>query len=671
MRFLSLWVLIVFCPVLLRSQSKPIISPTPVWITTNPVDYNSSTLEKEADDGSIDLDYEKQVNLNDQSVYIKRSTKILSQSGVQDNSQISISFDPSFQKLFIHTINIIRDGATINKLDLSKIKMVHTETDLKKFIYNGEVDAILILEDVRKNDVIEFSYTLRGLNPIFQNKYQTTFDTRLGFPICNILYKIIIPSNRKLNYKNFNDTIQPSIKTENNNTVYEWHKLNLHVMHTQDYLPDWYDPYSSVQISEFNSWNDVSNWATQLFPKNTNITATLKNKINEINTSSSTNEQKVLSALHFVQDDIRYMGIEMGIHSHKPADPNKIFDQRFGDCKEKSYLLCVMLNNMNIAAKPVLINTSYKKAIKDWLPAASDFNHCTVQVTLNNKIYWLDPTLSLQRGKLSEISFPDYQYGMIISDSTTSLSYIKPQGNNVEKIKEFFSVSQSTAPSSLKVETTYSGFYADNVRSDFNENSNYEMQKSYLRFYQNYFDNISIDSLVYTDNDSTGIFTTTEYYTIDTIWKMKDGVKSLDFTCYIISDYLQKPKDVHRTMPLNIDFPEHRIEELNIALSGSGWDFEDVNDSIQNAVFKFTEKSFTYGSGIILDYEYQSFKDYVMPDEAENYLSALQKINQQQDYLVTVGDSVKTNTSSTGNIIGGIVLILVVVGSLIWWTRKR
>jgi hypothetical protein len=657
-------------------NNKPLISATPAWVTSNAIDYPSTSLDKEAEDGYIDLDFEKQVNLNEQSVYIKHSTKILSEAGVQDNSEVTINFDPTYQKLVIHTIGLIRNGVLINKLSPPKIKIIHVETELDKFIYDGQLQATLILDDVRKNDVIEYSYTLKGFNPVFQNKYQAFFDAKFGVLIYNLYYKIIVSSGRNINIKNSNDTIKPKVHAENSNTVYEWYKTNNHALHVQDKLPDWYDPYSSVMISEYNSWAEVNNWAEQLFPRNISLSAPLKQEINKINSNYKSNEEKTSAALRFVQDDIRYMGVEMGVHSHKPANPNKVFQQRFGDCKEKSYLLCVMLNAMNIDARPVLINTNSKKAITNWLPGATDFNHCTVRVNISSRIYWLDPTISYQRGPLSVISYPDYQYGLVITDSTTVLSPIQPQHNSKEIVKEIFTVPEYDGLCHLKVVTTYSGSYADDSRSDFNYNSNYEMQKNYLNFYKDYFDNIKSDSLTYFDDDSTGIFTTIEYYSIDSIWEKKDNGRTADFSCYIISSLLNKPKETSRTMPIGLNYPAHCIEELDINLEGNDWNLEPVNENVKCAAFSLLKKSKVYNDRIVITYDYERFKDNIMPDESTAYLSALDEISDKQDYQITFRNDYDNLTTTSGmsskaTIINIIVVVLVLVGLIVRWTQRR
>src|SRR6185295_18768001 len=100
-----------------------------------------TSLDKDAEDGYIDISYETQVSLQEQSEYCRRSKKIISSAGVQNGSEITISFEPSYQKLIFHSIRIIRNGEVLDRLDLSKIKMVHQEEELSNFIYNGTVNA--------------------------------------------------------------------------------------------------------------------------------------------------------------------------------------------------------------------------------------------------------------------------------------------------------------------------------------------------------------------------------------------------------------------------------------------------------------------------------------------------------------------------------------------------
>ena len=47
-------------------------------------------------------------------------------------------------------------------------------------------------------------------------------------------------------------------------------------------------------------------------------------------------------------------------------------------------------------------------------PSGSVFNHAIIQVLLNGKIYWIDPTINYQGGSLEMTCCPEYGYGLVV-----------------------------------------------------------------------------------------------------------------------------------------------------------------------------------------------------------------------------------------------------------------
>jgi len=668
---------ILSAPCSLWSQSRtPITGKEPAWVTLTTVDYSNTSLDKDAEDGYIDVGFEKQVSLAEQSVYEKRTNRIISTAGVQNASEVSVSFDPSYQQLIFHTIRIIRDGKSINRLQLSKIKIIQQEKELSNYIYNGSLDAVLFLDDVRKGDIIEYSYTTKGFNPIFKGRYADEYSTGTGTPLYHLYYKLLVPAGRKINVKNCNETINPVITTVNGQQVYEWKKGNIAATHTQDFMPSWYEPYPSVTVSEFNNWKEVNDWAMELFPLNKPLSPAIQKKVAEIQETATTDEKRVLAALRFVQDDIRYMGIEMGEHSHKPADPSKVFAQRFGDCKEKSYLLCCMLNAMHITAEPVLINTDDKHSLNNWLPAPTSFDHATVRVTLGKETYFLDPTIASQRGSLKDIFYPDYQVGLVISPATTALTPIPFHNNSTHDVKEVFSVKQMQGSGTLVVTTTLTGSYADDTRDDFHSNSIGEMMDQYRKFYAEWYDQIKADSLTYTDNDSTGVFTTKEYYTLPDFWTIEKGnVKKFSFEPFLIGNTLRRPKEHNRSMPFRLIYPARYKEQVVVYLP-ENWDVKSGEMHLHNSNYTYNSKFYNVGNTVFMDADYENTKDHVTPTEAPAYFADLKTFDDKENFELTYGlDDVvhkdNTHDASTNNMILTIVIMVVLVGGLIWWSQRR
>ena len=660
---------LLFC-ITLQAQNKKIqIAQEPLWITINAVNYDDNQLDHEAEEGYIDLVYEKQVCLEQESIYYKKSIKIISEAGVQNSSEISIGFDPSYKSLIFHSIKIIRDKKSLNRLQTEKIKIIQQEAELDRHIYNNALSAILLLEDVRKGDIIEYSYTLKGFNTIFKGKYADMYETAFSVPVCSLYYKIIVPSNRTITIKNSQTNIQPNIKKLDNATIYEWKQNNVSAFRVQDNLPEWYDPYPTIMLSEYKSWKEVNDWAMKLFPTIKKLSPALQKEINDIYSKDTSVEKRILAALRFVQDDVRYMGIEMGENSHKPFSPDKVLTQRFGDCKDKSYLLCSILRALDIEANPVLINTEYKKTITKWLPTPTAFDHVTVQVKFKNTSFFFDPTISYQKGSMNDISYPDYQCGLIISDSTLGLTEIPLREKGMVKVKEIFNIPDMSGTAKLKVITVYSGFCADDIRYSFNNNSRYEMLKQFRDYYAFYFEKIKEDSLNFEDDDIAGTFTTQEHYTISDLWKSEDGEKKIQFEPFVINGILQKPTDIDRNMPFSIRFPAWYKEDIEINLPEE-WDADESSKKIDCENF-FMKANFSYfDKGFSLQYEYRSYKDNVSPSETPHFLDCYDRIDKTLAYHVAWTDSNKTsakalnNVNVRANIVFSILTIIVIVGWL-------
>ncbi|MEI6949992.1 DUF3857 domain-containing protein [Paraflavisolibacter sp. H34] len=619
---------------LLAQSSRPRIEKEPSWITSLPVNYLQHSLDAEAEDGVVDLAFEQQVSLAEEAEYCKKAVRLLTEAGVQNNAQVSVSFDPSYQQLVFHSLCIVRNGQVLNRLDPARMKTIQQEKDLDRSLYDGSLTTVIFPEDVRNGDVLEYSYTLKGFNPIFRHKYSGSFTTRFSVPVYRVLYRLVAPAGRPVHLKNCGAVVAPAVAANGQETAYTWNLENVPPLHPEESLPEWFDPYPSVEVSEFSSWKEVSDWALELYPFPKILPPGLQQKVASLQKAYPSSESRLLAALRFVQDDIRYLGIEMGPHSHRPHDPGRILAQRFGDCKDKSYLLCLLLRGLGIEAWPVLINTSAHHTLNDRLPAPSAFDHVTVAAKLAGRMYWFDPTISYQRGPLGQLSFPDYGAGLVVSPTTTGLTAIPFRPTGGIDIKEVFQVPDMSGSARLVVTTRYTGAPADDIRSDFNTSSRNQMLQSFLEYYQSYFESMTADSILTNDDAQTGTFTTVEYYTLQNFWGAENSFKKLSLEPYVIRGALRRPKQQSRTMPFALPFPTRFHEEIEINLP-EAWDLEESSEEVSCPSFILRSRYTCSGRRMILRYDYENRKDHVLPTEAAAYFASLKKADEQLAYDIT------------------------------------
>src|SRR5260221_97078 len=194
-------------------------APIPTWLYTTHPDLNKKPVQRDISNGFYYQLLEEQTSLLSNAEYTHYIKHIINGSGVQNASEVSVTFSPQFQQVIFHRITILREGAVLNQLQLSQIKVVQEETNADEFEYNGLKRAFITLKDIRKDDQIEVSYSLVGFNPVFGNKYseESFFNSKTA--ICNYYKAIITTPARKLNIQFRNNAPQPAELHQGNTLV--------------------------------------------------------------------------------------------------------------------------------------------------------------------------------------------------------------------------------------------------------------------------------------------------------------------------------------------------------------------------------------------------------------------------------------------------------------------
>lgn len=661
----------------------------PNWL--NPIDYSLSP-DINFDDltqGTLTLFYDHQVHIPKQEKYTKFVTKIFENVGVQEASTINVSYDPTYQTLKFHSINIIRDGKVIDKFKSDSFQLLRRETDAENHLYDGSMSAVMNISDVRTDDIVEYSYTITGFNPIHNGTFSDSYYFDSHVPTGKI--SVTLFSKNELNYKSINNATEPVISHKNGLKQYFWFNENTKKVSFEDYSPNWKLDYQMVFVSEYESWEDVVNWGIKTYTLNEKPNADLLQKIKNIDTENKTKGEKIKATLDFVQDDIRYLGLEDGIGAYKPFTPNKVFNQRFGDCKDKSLLMSTMLNRMGIKAYPMLVNTSLKQTIIEFLPSPVFFDHCVVKVIDDaGKGIYYDPTITNQGGTYKTTYFPDYKYGLVLKPENTSFDQIFSHSENTVEIFDEYKLEATGKGATLKVTSTYYDYEADSMRRYFKNNSLNSISKEYVKYYSNYyFDIESTKKPVYTDNLKENKFQVVEEYKIDSIWRPmgdKKGYISASFSPSTIENVLYLPTNKKRKDPLSLYYPSTKAHKIKVKLASS-WDIKNEREEINFSGFQY-KWHVDYNrkkKEIDLSYFLKIQKDHIAVNEFKEYTKQVNKMNETLGYQIytptnlAIGNSFGDNELSDGiknglktvlYVIFGIVALVALVLFLAWYIPR-
>jgi hypothetical protein len=136
----------------------------------------------------------------------------------------------------------------------------------------------------------------------------------------------------------------------------------------------------------FQNWREMGNWEAGLEQGRRNASPEIKQKVVSLTGSAATPLGKMQALAKFVQSDIRYVAIELGIGGWQPHPAPEIFTHRYGDCKDKATLLSSMLHEIGVESFFISINTVRGGAAPDRPPMIGWFNHEILAVQLPESV---------------------------------------------------------------------------------------------------------------------------------------------------------------------------------------------------------------------------------------------------------------------------------------------
>ena len=147
-------------------------------------------------------------------------------------------------------------------------------------------------------------------------------------------------------------------------------------------------------------------WYGNLINGRMDASEPIKQQVSSLTAGKTTQLQKMQAIAGFLQHDIRYVEIQLGIGGWQPHAAPDVFSHRYGDCKDKATLMRTMLREIGVSSYHVLINTKRGSVTRD-SPAHDGFNHVILAIRLPDDM--LDPSLIAvtQHPRLGRILFFD------------------------------------------------------------------------------------------------------------------------------------------------------------------------------------------------------------------------------------------------------------------------
>ncbi|RYF84763.1 MAG: DUF3857 domain-containing protein, partial [Chitinophagaceae bacterium] len=288
-------------------------------------------------------------------------------------------------------------------------QLKHTKKgDWKDF---SAYDGFSLLSDARykSNEFYSAEYPFT-----VEYEEETDYSATQGFPrwipqarpymsVQSSRFTVVAPADYKLRYKQMNYLGDPVITKKGDVTTYSWEVKNLPAKKYETAAPPiteftpavFFAPSTfSVQGYEgdMSTWEGYGKFMYQLIKGRDELPPAIKTKVHELTDGLKDDREKALVLYKFMQDNTRYISIQLGIGGWQPFEASYVAEKKYGDCKALSNYMIALLKEAGINGKYIEIygGTTPPPFIGDF--SFSQANHVIACVPFAKDTLWLECT---------------------------------------------------------------------------------------------------------------------------------------------------------------------------------------------------------------------------------------------------------------------------------------
>jgi hypothetical protein len=341
---------------------------------------------------------------------IRRAYKILRPNG-REHGVVLVSFNQRRKVTAMHGWCIPAQGKDFEvkekdamEISLPKIAGSELISDVKDKMFEipaSEPGNIVGFEyEVEESPIVlQDSWSFQGTDPVKDAKY--TLQLPAGWEY------VVVWRNH------------PEVKpTQAGGNQWQWSVSDVKGIRAEEQMPPWpgvagemivtfYPPGGAAKDRSFKDWREMGIWYTGLAQGRRDATPEMKQKVVSLTASAATPVEKMAALAKFVQQDIRYVAIELGIGGIQPHAAGEVFQHHYGDCKDKATLMGAMLKEIGVDSYYVIIN-SERGSVDATTPAqVAAFDHAIIAIKLPEGVSDSALTATVQHPKLGKLLFFD------------------------------------------------------------------------------------------------------------------------------------------------------------------------------------------------------------------------------------------------------------------------
>ena len=345
----------------------------------------------------------------------RKAFKILQPKG-RDRGLVHVYFDSETRLTYLKAWSLTAGGG---EFEIKESDAVETSA-FSEALYDDTRYKSFRIPGADKGSVIGYEYQQRERSSVPQKLWM--FQDEI--PVRQARFVLELPANWTYSacWRNHAEAA-PQAAGENR---WVWELADIAAVTSEPKMPSWRSVAGELGVSFFpkhsgsnRTWAQVGKWYADLTLGRRDSTQQIKDKVRELVAGSADPYGKLQRLTSFVQHDIRYVAIEIGIGGYQPHSAAEVLANRYGDCKDKATLLSAMLREAGFDSYYVLINDE-RDFLSPEFASPLNFNHVILAIR---------PPQQVQPNTVFA-TLPHHTLGLLLffdpTDSSTPMGYLPP-----------------------------------------------------------------------------------------------------------------------------------------------------------------------------------------------------------------------------------------------------
>lgn len=568
MRLVAL--LVALClPALPLAAQTLTIADEPAWVDVAPIPEGDARLRAEVEAGQFFLLSDHQLRWDGEvkQSYARMVAEVTDRAGLEELATVRIDFDPAFDRVSLLRLAIHRDGAVIDLKPTAAPQVYRRETRLEEGIIDGTLTAVVQVPDLRVGDILEQATLLESRPMLGAGTHSGASWLEWSTPVVLSRTVLTWPKDRPLELGALPDRVSHAETDMGDGLVrHEWRREGHIPPVEEEGVPYEVIEDALLRFSDSRDWTPLAQALAPHYTRDYPLPAEWEARVDRIARDHPTPEARAYAALRLVQEDLRYVSLSVGAGGYFARPPDEVIAAGFGDCKDKSLLLRVILSRLGIASAVALTDLDAGYGLPEELPMPGVFDHMILRATLDGRPVWMDPTGSHQAGGTDTAAGLDYGYALPVTGGPAALERMEvtPEAVWSQDVREDYVFSLFGV--ALTVETRHRTGSADASRARWATTPVSQIGREFLDYYQARYPGLQMtEPPRMTDDPAANLVVVTETYFLPALALDRDGLRQdFAFAREGLTEAFPNRIAAPRRLPLYVGGPWTTTHEVRV-----------------------------------------------------------------------------------------------------------